>query len=391
MVKLSLPTTATFKASICLSLLLITFGCANSARVLDEVDPIPPVLPDPPQLANPATTTVPNVTPHVGPTTTLPSDQVPATPIADDTEPPPPESEVPDIDVAPQPDPEEPDTTSTPIIGVAPVAGPTTTAAVVPTAPVTATSGAIVAKPAGSETPTLTFFMHDILGGTHPSARVVTGIITDTQINGLPFSEPNSDIFPLTGGVPLTNANLNGIINNNNLPFIAGLNGVGPQASTVIQNGANNGVVNGGNNLPFVTAGQLPSGLTLQKLMFGSLTVIDDELTEGHEMDSAHVVGKAQGFYLASSLDGTSQTVALTVLLHGSGGGDHHQVLVEDTISFFGVHRTALHESQISVVGGTGKYENAKGYATVETLHPEDQHTTDGVDTILQFGVYLSD
>ncbi|KAG2730121.1 hypothetical protein I3843_01G273000 [Carya illinoinensis] len=387
--KLSLPTTATFRASICLSLLLITIGCANSARVLDEVDPIPPVLPDLPQLANPATTTIPNVTPQVGPTTTLPSDQVPATPMADDTEPTLPESEVPDIDVAPQPDPEEPDTTSTPIVGMAPVASPTTTAPVVPTAPVTATAGAIVAKPAGSETPTLSFFVQDILGGTHPLARVVTGIITNTQINGLPFSKPNSNIFPLTGGIPLANTNLNGIINNNNLPFIASLNGVGPQASTVIQNGANNGVVNGGNNLPFVTAGQLPSGLTLQKLMFGSLTVIDDELKEGHEMDSA-VVGKSQGFYLASSLDGTSQTIALTVLLHGSGGGDHDQV-VEDTISFFGVHRTASHESQLSVVGGTGKYENAKGYATVETLHPEDQQTTDGVDTILQFGVYLSD
>lgn len=116
--------------------------------------------------------------------------------------------------------------------------------------------------------------------------------------------------------------------------------------------------------------------------------MIDDELTEGHELGSA-VVGKAQGFYLASSLDGTSQTIAVSVLLHGPGG-DHHQV-VEDTISFFGVHRTASHESQIAVVGGTGKYENAKGYATVETLQQEDQHTTDGVDTMLQFSVYLSE
>lgn len=127
--------------------------------------------------------------------------------------------------------------------------------------------------------------------------------------------------------------------------------------------------------------------------MFGSLTVFDDELTEGQELGSA-VIGKAQGFYLASSLDGTSQTIAVTVLLSqgGGAGGQQHQdqTVVEDTISFFGVHRTASHESQIAVVGGTGKYENSKGYATLGSLHQEDQHTTDGVDTILQFSVYLS-
>lgn len=121
--------------------------------------------------------------------------------------------------------------------------------------------------------------------------------------------------------------------------------------------------------------------------MFGSVTVIDDDLTENHELGST-VIGKAQGFYLASSLDGNSHTMAVTVLLHG-GDHDHHEV--EDTISFFGVHRTAAPESQIAVIGGTGTYENAKGYAVVESLHQEDQHTTDGVDTIMHISVYLSE
>lgn len=386
MAKLSLFTTNTHKGIICLLLLAITIGCATSARILDEVDPQPPILPYPPQSTNPAATPIPDLTPQVGPTTALPSGQIPASTVADDV----------DVDVAPvaspdvepdvespQPEPEEPDTVPTPVTAdVAPVAGPAITSPTGPAAP--------VAQPGGPQAAGLTFFMHDILGGTHPSARVVTGIIANTQINGLPFTKPNDAIFPISGGVPLSNANLNGILNNNNLPFLAGLNGVGPQASTVLQNSGNNGIVNGGNNLPFVTAGQLPSGATLQKLMFGSLTVIDDELTEDHVLGSA-VVGKAQGFYLASSLDGTSQTMAVTVLLHGGGGGDQHHEVVEDTISFFGVHRTASLESQITVVGGTGKYGNAKGYATVETLHPEDQHNTDGVDTILQFSVYLSE
>ncbi|KAK7839469.1 dirigent protein 24 [Quercus suber] len=487
MAKLSILTTKTLKASMYLLYLAITLGCANSARILDEVDTQPPILPNPAQLSNSATTTIPNVTPTVGPTTTLPSGQIPTattttTPatVVDDTDSPLPESETPDSNTTPvtpvvsptvdpvadtpQPEPDTPDvdttpvapivnpvaqpnvqvpntiptpvagvapvvsptvdpvadtpqsepetpdvdttlvapivnpvaqpnvqvpnTIPTPITGVAPVTSPTTTTS--PTGPTPVTT-ATSATP-GPQIPPLTFFMHDVLGGTHPSARVVTGIIANTQINGLPFSKPNDNIFPVSGGVPLTNQDLNGLINNdnNNLPFLAGLNGIGPQSSTTFQNSGNNVVTNGGNSQPFVTAGQLPSGASLQKLMFGSLTVFDDELTEGHELGSA-VVGKAQGFYLASSLDGTSQTIAVTLLLSHGGGQQHHdQTVVEDAISFFGVHRTASHESQIAVVGGTGKYENAKGYATLGSLHQEDQHTTDGVDTVLEFSVYLS-
>lgn len=84
--------------------------------------------------------------------------------------------------------------------------------------------------------------------------------------------------------------------------------------------------------------------------MFGSVTVIDDQLTEGHELNSA-VVGRAQGFYMASSLDGSSQSVVLTVLLHG--GGDHDGV--EVSISLFGVRRTASTKSEVAVIGGSGK------------------------------------
>ncbi|GAB4842336.1 hypothetical protein Ancab_012306 [Ancistrocladus abbreviatus] len=107
--------------------------------------------------------------------------------------------------------------------------------------------------------------------------------------------------------------------------------------------------------------------------MFSSITVIDDELTEGHE----------QGNGCDCSLDGQSHTMVFTAILHGS---DHD---LEDTISFFGVHRTAAPDSQIAIIGGTGKYENAKGCATIITLPQVDQHTTDGVDTIVQVNVYL--
>ncbi|CAN8317271.1 unnamed protein product [Cochlearia groenlandica] len=251
----------------------------------------------------------------------------------------------------------------------------------------TASATTVPVIPAGEHEPLLEFFMHDVLGGSHPSARVVTGIVAQTEVNGIPFSKASNSIFPVDNGVPLVNSNsINSVINPNTAPLLTGLGGA--QTSTVIQN--TNGNTNNAlssNNLPFVTAGNLPLGAALQHLMFGTITVVDDELTESHELGSA-VIGKAQGFYLASSLDGTSQTLSLTVLLHGE---HDHQDTLDDAISFFGVHRTASHASQIAVIGGTGKFEHAKGYAVVETLHNQDnQHITDGQDTILHFSVYLT-
>ncbi|KAK8596408.1 hypothetical protein V6N13_001037 [Hibiscus sabdariffa] len=200
----------------------------------------------------------------------------------------------------------------TPIANAVPVVGPTT--------------------PSTSDQPTLSFFMHDIFGGSAPSVRVVSGIIPSTtpQVEGIPFSKKRS-----------------GIIN--------------------------------GKALPVAT-----QGATSQKLLFGTITVIDDELTAGHELGSS-IIGKAQGFYLASSMDGSSHTLAFTAMFHDED--DHDK---DNAISFFGVHRTAAVESPIAIVGGTGRYANAQGSAIVETLHHTNQYTTDGIDTLLQFSVYIT-
>ncbi|KAG6763630.1 hypothetical protein POTOM_031058 [Populus tomentosa] len=364
MAKPLVVTTTALKAIVYLFLIAMTLSYANSARILDELEPENPAVVSPP-----ATTTVP------APTTTSPSGQVQATTpttVEDD-----------------EADPPLPDETEAPVTVAAPLpVGPINTATRPPNgpAPVVATSDT-EAKPAGPQTttttsPPLSFFMHDILGGSHASNRIVTGIIARTDINGIRFSQPNNNIFPLQGGTPLVN--INNLINPNTAPLLTGLTGA--QTNTLLQNTGNNNNVVNSNNQPFVTAGNLPAGSALQKLMFGSITVVDDELTEGHELGS-DVIGKAQGFYLASSLDGTSHTMAFSVLLHE--GENHGEI--EDTISFFGVHRTATPDSQIAVIGGTGKYENAKGYASVETLPQVDQHTTDGVDTIMHFSVYLSE
>ncbi|KAF2568584.1 hypothetical protein F2Q68_00024973 [Brassica cretica] len=232
---------------------------------------------------------------------------------------------------------------------------------------------------------TLVFFMHDILGGSNPTARAVTGVVANPALSGqLPFAKPNGANLPITNGVPSNNNN-NGIINNNNVPLLVGLGGT---TANILQNNGNNGNNNLLNGLPVANGGQLPSGSALQMLMFGTMTVIDDELTEGHELGSG-LLGKAQGYYVASAVDGTSQTMAFTAMFENGG--------YEDSISFFGVHRTAASESHLGVMGGTGKYVNARGFAIVKTFtgssgtqQQQPHQFTDGLETVLQCTVYLS-
>ncbi|KAK9059770.1 hypothetical protein SSX86_020474 [Deinandra increscens subsp. villosa] len=367
MENIKLSTSTILKATFCILLLAISLGYSNGTRILldttSDVTPVAPLLTNQPGSSGSVDETD---KPVEDPTPTLPSGQIPAT-------------------VAPAPVVAPKTTLPT---KVTPVVGTTTSNVAPVTAPVgvspTGGSGATGGGVAGGEHPTLSFFMHDVLGGSHATSRVVTGIVASSSANAVPFSTPNSQVFPITGGVPLNN--INGIVNNNNLPFLAGFNGNNPNnpnSNTVLQNTGNNNVANGGNNLPFVAAGQLPAGITLQQLMFGSITVIDNEITEGHELGTG-VLGRGQGFYLSSSLDGSSHTFALTTLFHGT---DHE---VDDTISFFGVHRTASEISHIAVIGGSGKYEEAKGYATIESLPQVDEHTTDGVETIVHVNVYLT-
>ncbi|KAM0010036.1 putative dirigent protein [Helianthus debilis subsp. tardiflorus] len=369
-------TSTILKTTICIFLLAISLQCSNGTRILldttNDVTPVAPLPTSQPDTSGPIDKTD---TPVEDLPPTLPSDQTPTI-------------------VAPAPvvGPTTPLPTTTPSVATpATNAAPVVTPVGVTSTPAGATptkgAGAVAAAGtavAGGEHPTLSFFMHDVLGGTHATSRVVAGIVANSDANVVPFSTPNSQVFPITGGVPLNN--INGIVNNNNLPFLAGFNGNNPNnpnANTVLQNTGNNNVVNGGNNLPFVAAGQLPAGITLQQLMFGSITVIDNEITEGHELGTG-VLGRGQGFYLSSSLDGSSHTFALTTLFHGS---DHE---VDDTISFFGVHRTASEISHIAIIGGTGKYEEAKGYATIESLPQVNDHTTDGVETVVHVNVYLT-
>ncbi|KAG6585920.1 Chalcone--flavonone isomerase, partial [Cucurbita argyrosperma subsp. sororia] len=71
-----------------------------------------------------------------------------------------------------------------------------------------------------------------------------------------------------------------------------------------------------------------------KQLMFGTMTVIDDELTEGHGARFLALIGKDKGFYVVSSEMETVKQGHSQLCL---------QVAITSTsLSFFGVHRTAV-------------------------------------------------
>ncbi|KAL7083006.1 hypothetical protein ACP275_14G135900 [Erythranthe tilingii] len=215
----------------------------------------------------------------------------------------------------------------------------------------------------------LELFMHDILGGSNPTARPITGLLGNIYSGQVPFARPLG-FLPPKGGVAIPNSNgAIPTINPNGIPLGTGLIGT-TFAGTPNSNN---------NNVRNINSAQLgPDGLGLG---FGTITVIDDYLTSAPELGSQQL-GKAQGVYVASSADGSTQMMAFTAMMEGGEFGD--------SLNFFGVYKIGSTMSRLSVTGGTGKFKNACGFAEVRSLIPAGQHVLDGVETLLRITVHLT-
>lgn len=78
---------------------------------------------------------------------------------------------------------------------------------------------------AGAEVPILELFMHDILGGSNPTARPITGLLGNIYSGQVPFARPLG-FLPPKGGVAVPNANgAIPTINPNGIPLGTGLVG----------------------------------------------------------------------------------------------------------------------------------------------------------------------
>uniref|UniRef100_A0A803MVK0 Dirigent protein n=1 Tax=Chenopodium quinoa TaxID=63459 RepID=A0A803MVK0_CHEQI len=192
---------------------------------------------------------------------------------------------------------------------------------------------------ASPETPVIELYMHDILGGSNPTARPITGLLGNIYSGQVPFARP--------------------------LGFFTPKNGVA--------------IPNSDGSMPNMNGG-VPLGTGLAGLGFGTITVIDDILTTSPDLGS-QTVGTAQGVYVASSAMGNTQMMAFTAMLEGGEYGD--------SINFYGIYRIGSPYSRLSVTGGTGKFKNACGFAELRPLIPSGQHVTDGAEALLRLLVHL--
>ncbi|KAI6696651.1 hypothetical protein NL676_016770 [Syzygium grande] len=110
---------------------------------------------------------------------------------------------------------------------------------------------------------------------------------------------------------------------------------------------------------------------------FGAVVMIDDPLTEGPETSSKEV-GRAQGIYaLASQKDTGLLMVQNYVFTEGKYNGSTLSVLGRNAV-FSGVR-------ELSIVGGSGLFRFARGYAQAKT-HTFDRKTG---DTCVEYNVYV--
>ncbi|MED6113043.1 Dirigent protein 16 [Stylosanthes scabra] len=216
--------------------------------------------------------------------------------------------------------------------------------------------------------PIIELYMHDIQGGTSPTARPVTGLLGNIYSGQVPFAMPLGFTVPQgETAVPNSNGALPSVNGVSGIPLGTGLSGTSFAGNSGSNNNQNNAQLQLG-----------PDGLGLG---FGTITVIDDVLTAQPELGS-QVVGRAQGVYVASSADGTRQMMTFTALFEGGEYGD--------SLNFYGLYKIGSTMSQLTVIGGTGKFKNAGGFAELRALIPPGQVSTDGAETLLRITVHLN-
>ncbi|KAF3441980.1 hypothetical protein FNV43_RR15896 [Rhamnella rubrinervis] len=110
---------------------------------------------------------------------------------------------------------------------------------------------------------------------------------------------------------------------------------------------------------------------------FGAVMIMDDPLTVGPEPTSK-IVGRAQGIYAAASQSEVGLLMVLNyVFLEGEYNGS--------TLSILG-HNAVLSEvREMPIVGGSGLFRFARGYAQAKT-HTIDFKT---LDAVVEYNVYV--
>ncbi|KAL1545268.1 hypothetical protein AAHA92_22013 [Salvia divinorum] len=128
-----------------------------------------------------------------------------------------------------------------------------------------------------------------------------------------------------------------------------------------------------------VVSGKDPTAIVVagKRNAFGMTTIIDDPLTEGPEPES-RVVGRAQGVYTLSAKDGAALVMAMTfVFKEGKYNGS--------SISILGSNQYLEAVRELPVVGGTGAFRFARGYALAKT----NKFVVRTGDAVVEYNVFV--
>ncbi|KAM0053144.1 putative dirigent protein [Helianthus debilis subsp. tardiflorus] len=113
------------------------------------------------------------------------------------------------------------------------------------------------------------------------------------------------------------------------------------------------------------------------RTFFGALDVMDDPLTVGPEPTSK-IVGRAQGIYASASLTEARLLMTLNyVFTEGKYNGS--------TLSILGSNSVFLKVREMSIVGGSGLFRFARGYALAKTHF----FNLSSGDAVVEYDVYV--
>uniref|UniRef100_J3NBS7 Dirigent protein n=1 Tax=Oryza brachyantha TaxID=4533 RepID=J3NBS7_ORYBR len=111
---------------------------------------------------------------------------------------------------------------------------------------------------------------------------------------------------------------------------------------------------------------------------FGAVVVIDDPLTEGPDMKNSAPVGRAQGTYISAGKDKVALLMNMNfVFQSGRYNGS--------TVAIMGRNEVFSAVREMAIVGGTGVFRWAQGYAQART-HTLDMKTGDAT---VEYNLYI--
>ncbi|XP_037471303.1 dirigent protein 22-like [Triticum dicoccoides] len=114
------------------------------------------------------------------------------------------------------------------------------------------------------------------------------------------------------------------------------------------------------------------------KTAFGVVMVMDNSLTEGPSMNSSRLTGRAQGTYIAAGKD---QLALLMLMSFVFTAGKYNS----SSVAIMGRNAVFTEVREMAVVGGTGVFRWARGYAQVRT-HTLDLKTGDAT---VEYNVFI--